>query len=175
MAGGEGTRLYPFTKILPKPLVPIGDKPILEIIINRFYEYGCTNFNLSVNYKSNIIKAYFSDFKHNYKINYIHEKKPLGTAGSLHILQNRIRKTFFVSNCDILIDADYADILKFHKQSKNKITLVTSMKHFTIPYGICEIGDGGALKNINEKPEQDLLVNTGLYVLEPEVLLFKIK
>ena len=170
MAGGEGARLHPFTKVLPKPLMPIGDKPIIEIIINRFFDYGCSEFYLSLNYKSNIIKAYFSDFEHKYKINYILENKPLGTAGSLHLLKNRIKKTFFVSNCDILIEADYADMLKFHRQRKNKITLVSSMKNFTIPYGVCEIENGGVLRDIREKPEYDFLVNTGMYILDASVL-----
>lgn len=170
MAGGEGVRLHPFTKVLPKPLMPIGDKPIIEIIIDRFSNYGCRDFYLSVNYKSNIIKAYFSDFEHIYNITYIQENKPLGTAGSLHLLRNRINKTFFVSNCDILIEADYADMLKFHRQRRNKITLISSMKNFTIPYGVCEIENGGVLKNIREKPEYDFLVNTGMYILDTAVL-----
>lgn len=170
MAGGEGVRLHPFTKILPKPLMPIGDKPIIELIIDRFFGYGCTEFYLSLNYKSSIIKAYFSDFEHKYKVNYVLESKPLGTAGSLYFLKNKIKKTFFVSNCDILIEADYSDVLKFHRQKKNKITVVSSMKNFTIPYGVCRIQNGGILKNIREKPEYDFLVNTGMYVLEPVVL-----
>lgn len=170
MAGGEGARLAPFTKILPKPLMPIGDKPIIEIIIGRFMNYGCNDFYLSLNYKSNIIKAYFNDFEHKYKINYILENKPLGTAGGLHLLRNKIKKTFFVSNCDILIEADYADILRFHLQRKNKITLVSSMKNFTVPYGVCEIRNGGILKGIKEKPEFDFFVNTGMYVLDKDVL-----
>ncbi len=170
MAGGEGARLHPFTKIIPKPLMPIGDKPVIEVIINRFFDYGCNDFYLSLNYKSNIIKAYFNDTDHKYKINYILETKPLGTAGSLYLLKKHIKKTFFVSNCDILIEANYADILKFHKQKKNKITLVSSMKNFTIPYGVCEIEKGGILNNIREKPEYDFLVNTGMYVLEKSVI-----
>ncbi|MCU0652590.1 MAG: sugar phosphate nucleotidyltransferase, partial [Candidatus Omnitrophica bacterium] len=92
MAGGEGSRLEPFTKIIPKALMPIGDKPIIEIIINRFFDYGCNDFYLSLNYKSNIIKAYFSDFEHQYKLTYIEESQPLGTAGGLHFLKNRINK-----------------------------------------------------------------------------------
>lgn len=170
MAGGEGKRLAPFTKILPKPLMPIGDKPIAEIIIERFAEYGCREFYLSVNYKSNLIKAYFSDFKHDYKINYLIEDKPLGTAGSLHMLKDKIHDTFCVSNCDVLIEADYADIMEFHKANYNKITLVGSVKHYTIPYGVCKIKSGGGLKSIDEKPEYDFLVNTGMYILEPETL-----
>jgi len=170
MAGGEGARLTPFTKILPKPLMPIGDKPIVEIIIGRFMDYGCNDFYLSLNYKSNIIKAYFNDFEHQYKITYIEEEQPLGTAGSLHFLKNQIKKTFFLSNCDILIEADYADIFKFHQQKKNKITLVSSMKNFMVPYGVCEIENGGILKGIKEKPEFDFFVNTGMYVLDKTVL-----
>lgn len=170
MAGGEGVRLHPYTKILPKPLMPIGEKPIIEIIINKFYDHGCKDFYISLNYKSNIIKAYFSDFEHQYRISYALETKPLGTIGSLHLLKNRLKKTFFVSNCDIIIDANYADIFKFHSQRKNKITLVTSMKNFAIPYGVCEIENGGVLKNIREKPEYDFLVNTGMYLLEPSVI-----
>lgn len=170
MAGGEGLRLHPFTKVLPKGLMPIGKKSVLESIIDKFAEYGCKDFYLSLNYKANIIKAYFSDIVHHFNISYVQEKEPLGTAGSLYLLKKKIKETFFVTNCDILIEADYADILKFHKDNKNKITLVGSMKHYIIPYGICEIEKGGGLKNIKEKPEHDFLVNTGLYVLEPEIL-----
>lgn len=169
MAGGSGTRLSPFTNILPKPLIPIGDKPIIELIMDRFMEFGCRDIYLSVHYKSNILKAYFQDSKPRYSIKYIEENKPLGTIGSLHLLKGKIKSTFIVTNCDILIDADYYDVVKFHKENKNSITLVVSLKHYTIPYGICEIGNGGSLKQIKEKPEYDFLVNTGSYIMEPEV------
>ena len=170
MAGGEGSRLVPLTKILPKALLPIGEEPIIALIIDKFVEYGCKNFHLSVNYKANIIKAYFKGFRHNYKIQYLNEKTPLGTAGSLRFLKNRIKGPLFVSNCDMLIDADYADIAKFHKEKGNKITIVTSMKHHIIPYGVCDIKTDGLLKGIKEKPEYNFLVNTGLYILESDVL-----
>ena len=170
MAGGEGSRLAPFTKILPKPLMPIGEKPIIEIITQRFTEYGCDDFYLSLNYKANIIKAYFKDIEHSYKITYIEESKPSGTAGSLYLLKNKMKGPFFLCNCDILIEADYADILKFHGQKKNKITLVSSMKHFMVPYGVCQIENGGVLKSIREKPEYDFFVNTGMYILDKTVL-----
>lgn len=170
MAGGEGIRLHPYTRILPKPLMPIGEKPIIEIIMNKFYERGCADFYISLHYKSSIIKAYFNDAGNRYRIHYVLEAKPLGTIGSLRLLKNKLRKTFFISNCDIVIDADYADMFKFHSQRKNKITLVTSMKNYAIPYGVCEIENGGVLKNIEEKPEFDFLVNTGMYLVEPSVI-----
>ncbi|MDD5492621.1 MAG: nucleotidyltransferase family protein [bacterium] len=170
MAGGEGTRLAPFTKVLPKPLLPIGEQPIIGLIIDKFFICGCQKFFLSVNYKANLIKAYFDDFKHKYDINYLQEEKPLGTAGSLRLLTDKIKTTFFVTNCDILIEADYADIFKYHRRNKNMITLVGSMKHYVIPYGVCDISQGGNLKGLREKPEYDLLVNTGLYIIEPEIL-----
>lgn len=170
MAGGKGARLEPYTKIIPKPLIPIGEVPIVERIINRFTEYGCNKFYMTVNYKKNMIKAYFNEIEKGYKINYVEEEKPLGTAGSLSLLKNTIKDTFFVSNCDILIDANYSDILKYHKRSNNKITLVTSLKHYTIPYGVIEISATSDVKNMIEKPEYDYLVNTGMYILEPEAL-----
>ncbi|MBN1914124.1 MAG: nucleotidyltransferase family protein [Candidatus Omnitrophica bacterium] len=170
MAGGEGTRLLPFTHVLPKPLIPVGEKPIIEMIIDKFSQYGCEDFYFSLNYKSNIIKAYFNDFEHKYRISYIQEERPLGTAGSLHLLKKKIRGTFFVVNCDTLIEADYTDILRFHKDKKNKITLVGAMKHYTIPYGVCKLGRSGSLVAIEEKPEHDFLAITGLYLLEPQVL-----
>lgn len=170
MAGGEGKRLLPFTNVLPKPLIPIGESTIIELIINKFRDHGANDFYLSLNYKSNLIKAYFNDFEHDYNIHFIAEEEPLGTAGSLRLLKSKLKSTFFICNCDTLIEADYADILDFHKESKNKITIVGSMKHYKVPYGVCEIENGGYLRSIQEKPEHDHLVITGLYVLEPETL-----
>lgn len=170
MAGGKGTRLDPYTKIIPKPLIPIGDIPIVERIINRFNEYGCNMFYLTVNYKKNMIKAYFSEEDKGYKVEFVDEDIPLGTAGSLSMMKNQLKDTFFVSNCDILIDANYSHILKEHKKNRNKITLVTSLKNYVIPYGVIEIGGNGNIKNMIEKPDYDFLVNTGMYILEPEVI-----
>lgn len=170
MAGGEGSRLAPFTKVLPKPLIPVGEKPIMEIIVDRFLDYGCRFFYVSVNYKANILKAYFNDCAKDCRITFVAEDRPLGTIGSLSLLRDQLKGTFFVTNCDILIDADYADIVRFHEHSKNLITLVVSLKHYTIPYGVCEISDGGGLRGIREKPEYDYLVNTGMYLIDQSVL-----
>ena len=170
MAGGLGTRLYPYTKILPKPLIPIGDTPIVERIINKFNYYGCKNFYLTVNYKKNMIKSYFGELDKNYEVSYVEEDKPLGTGGSLYLLKNKLNSTFFVSNCDVLIDADYNSIYEEHKKSNNAITMICAMKNVSIPYGVIELNDEGRIKEMKEKPEFSFLTNTGMYVIEPEVL-----
>jgi CBS domain-containing protein len=124
MAGGRGTRLYPYTKILPKPLIPVGDIPIAEHIINRFLLFGCKLFYLIVNHKKNMIKAYFNETDKNYEIIYIDEDKPLGTGGGLSLLKGKINTTFVLSNCDILIEEDYEKIYQFHKKENHVITMV---------------------------------------------------
>lgn len=171
MAGGKGSRLRPLTNVLPKPLIPIGDQTMLEDIMDRFVESGCHDFYISVNYKAETIKQYFSNLNNqNYNIAYFQEDKPLGTAGSLHLLKDKINTTFFVSNCDIIIDEDYAEILQFHKQNKNEITVVAALKNYSIPYGTLETGDSGRLQSIQEKPDITYKINTGMYILEPHLI-----
>ena len=169
-AGGKGTRLDPFTKILPKPLIPIGDLPIIEHIMNRYEEYGCDKFNIIVNYKKQLIKSYFSEIDRKYKITWIDENEPLGTGGGLSLLKNKIKDTFFFISCDSLILTDYSEILKFHKKNKNDITMICACKNMTIPYGIVNIIDNNELVSIEEKPEYSFLTNTAMYVVEPSVL-----
>ena len=132
MAGGLGTRLYPYTKILPKPLIPVGEKPIVEHIIDRFAAFGCKNFNMIVNHKKHMIKAYFNELKKDYNVDFTDEEVFLGTGGGLSLLKGQIDSTFFLTNCDVLIEADYNDIWKFHKQQGNIITVVCAFKHVTI-------------------------------------------
>lgn len=170
MAGGRGTRLYPYTKVLPKPLIPIGDKPIVERIIDKFYDFGAKEFYMSVNYRKNMIKAYFSEIKRDYSIDYIEENIPLGTCGSLYFLKNKLQKSFIVSNCDILIDGDYSNMLDYHKKNHYALTIITSVKTHQIPYGIIELDEKKSVKNILEKPTKNILVNTGMYILEPFLL-----
>ena len=170
MAGGMGTRLDPFTKILPKPMIPLGDKPIVEVIMDKFYRQGFSNFILSLGYKAEIIKTYFAENNGRpYKTDFVQEKEPLGTAGALSLLDNKIQTTFFVTNCDIILEANYDDVLSFHKDRENDLTIVGALKEFTIPYGVLRT-DNGKLHNIEEKPNLHYLVNTGVYVLEPRLL-----
>ena len=172
MAGGKGTRMEPFTNVLPKPLIPIHDKPIIEHIIERFTDIGCLDFHLTVNYKGKILKAYFEELQPEYDVAFVDEKEPLGTAGSLQYLNGKFDKPFFVTNCDIIIKTDYASLYEFHQKNNYDITLVASAKEYIIPYGTCELNDEGHLSHINEKPKYDFLINTGLYVLNPDVLTF---
>jgi len=170
MAGGRGTRMEPFTKVLPKPLVPIHDKPVIEHIIERFTDVGCKEFHITVNYKGRIMKAYFEELQPDYKVRFVDEHEPLGTGGSLRYLDGGITVPFFVTNCDIIIKADYSSLYEFHQKGGYDVTLVASAKHYVIPYGTCELNGDGHLAGINEKPNYDFLVNTGLYVLTPDVL-----
>jgi len=170
MAGGKGKRLDPFTRILPKPLIPLGDEPIIKIIMDEFSKNGMSDFYISLNDKGRMVKAYFHDHELPYNISYIEEDKPLGTAGALKCMVGKIQQSLFVSNCDIIVHADYSELLDFHIKGKYDLTLVASMRHFVVPYGVCEVENTGDLKSILEKPEYDFLANTGLYLLDPEVL-----
>ena len=170
MAGGKGARMEPFTKILPKPLIPVHEKPIIEHIIQHFTDFGCHEFHMMVNYKGRILKAYFEELQPEYNIAFVEENDPLGTAGSLQYLNGKFDKPFFVTNCDIIIKADYASLYEFHQKNNYDITLVASAKEYIIPYGTCELNGDGHLAHINEKPQYDFLINTGLYILNPAVL-----
>lgn len=170
MAGGKGSRLKPFTQVLPKPLVPVHEKTIIEHIIDRFVNFGVKNFYLTVNYKSRIIKAFFEELQPQYSITFVGEDMPLGTAGSLQFLRGVFDRPFIVTNCDIIVKADYADLYEFHVKNNYDITLVASAMNYKIPYGICELNEAGSLDCIREKPEYSFLVNTGLYVVNPNVL-----
>lgn len=170
MAGGFGTRLQPITNVLPKPLIPIGKVTMLEEIFKRFSDHGSKNFFISVNYKSDLIEFYLKSQNLPYTLNFFKEEKPMGTAGSLTLLKETINSTFIVSNCDILIDQDYSEILEYHNENNNEITVIAALKHYPIPYGILETGDNGMLIELREKPELLFKINSGMYILEAHLL-----
>jgi NDP-sugar pyrophosphorylase family protein len=170
MAGGKGTRLAPFTNVLPKPLIPVGDKTILETIIEKFLPYQVTEFYITVNHKAGIIRSYFDDLDPAYTVHFVEEPVPTGTAGGLLLLRERIGERLLVTNCDIIVDTEYSDIETIHRTERNTITLVTSVKRFSIPYGVCSVENGTGLVSIVEKPNYDLLVNTGMYIVEASAL-----
>jgi len=167
MAGGKGTRLKPITNVIPKPLVPVGDKTILETILDQFEAIGCTKFYMSVNYKADIIKYYLEHLDHKYDIVFFQEDKPLGTIGSVSLLKGKITTPFFVSNCDSINEQDYRDVYDYHVNNHNDLTIVTMVKSFRIPYGVIETGEDGLLASLSEKPELTFQVNTGVYILNP--------
>lgn len=170
MAGGKGTRLKPLTNVIPKPLIPIGDKTILEEIMNQFESIGCQKFYMSINYKSDMIRFYLDQLDHYYDIEFFEEPKPLGTIGSVSLLKGKITTPFFVSNCDIIIDQDLRDVYEYHQNNHNDLTIVTAVKSFKIPYGVIETGEDGLMMGLQEKPEQTYMINTGVYILNPELI-----
>ncbi len=170
MAGGKGTRLKPITNVIPKPLVPIGDKTILEVIMDQFEGIGCHKFFMSVNYKADMMKYYLSQLDHQYDIEFFMEDKPLGTIGSVSLLKGKITTPFFVSNCDSINEQDYRDVWDYHVNNHNDMTIVTMVKSFKIPYGVIETGEDGLMTALKEKPEQTYQVNTGVYILNPDLI-----
>ena len=170
MAGGKGTRLKPITNVIPKPLVPIGEKTILEVIMDQFESIGCQKFYMSVNYKSDMLRFYLDQLEHKYDIDFFEEEKPLGTIGSVALLKGTINTPFFVSNCDIVIDQDMRDVFDYHCQNHNDLTIVTAVKNFQIPYGVIETGENGLMTSLKEKPELTYMINTGVYILNPECM-----
>ena len=170
MAEGKGTRLKPITNVIPKQLVPVGDKTILEEIMDQFEVIGCKNFYMSVNYKSDMMRFYLDHTEHKYSIEFFEEPKPLGTIGSVALLKDKIKSPFFVTNCDILIDQDFRDVYDYHIENKNDITMVTAVKNFHIPYGVIETGEDGLMTGLKEKPDITYKINTGVYILNPDLI-----
>lgn len=169
MAGGKGVRLYPLTKVIPKPLVPYKDKTIIEHIMDQFIKSGFDEFILSINYKKELIKDYFSDSK--YKIEYIEETDFLGTAGSISYLRfYKINKPFFVANCDVLIDVDFKEVLEYHESELADITIISARESIDIAYGVLVFDENNNFKEISEKPSYEFYVNTGIYVLNPDII-----
>ncbi len=170
MAGGQGDRLKPITEDIPKPMVKVGDKPIIENIINDFARCGIINIYISINYKGYVIKDYFGDgSKHGVKITYIKENKKLGTAGALTLLPEIPLKPLIVINGDVITKTNFLRLIEFHKQHRCVMTVAASQYKVNIPYGVLKLS-GHYLLGIEEKPQQEFLCNSGIYTLNPEVL-----
>ncbi|MBQ6947721.1 MAG: NTP transferase domain-containing protein [Clostridia bacterium] len=169
-AGGKGSRLDPYTRVLPKPLIPVGELPIIEHIMQAFLSYGCNDFHMIVNYKKQLIKSYFGESENQYNIAWYDEDQPLGTGGGLSLVKGKINSTFIFANCDTLMLSNYDSMVRFHKEHHNLITMIAAYKNVAIPYGIIEMGKDGIIEEMKEKPEMSFLANTGMYIVEPEVL-----
>ena len=170
MAGGKGTRLDPFTKILPKPLIPIGDKPIVEIVIDEFRKQGAKNYYLTLNHRGEMVESYFNGIAKEYSLKFIKENISGGTAASLKLVEEEIDDLFFVSNCDVIVKAHFAEVIAFHKEQHALLTIMSSIQHYKIPYGVINYKEGGHVGSVIEKPEYTFTVNTGIYLLSKESL-----
>ncbi|MET4560695.1 dTDP-glucose pyrophosphorylase/predicted transcriptional regulator [Lysinibacillus parviboronicapiens] len=172
MAGGLGTRLRPLTENIPKPMLQVGSKPILETIIDGFKQYGFTNFIISVNYKKEIIQDYFQDGSaFGVSISYIEEGKRMGTAGALSLLKEKPTSPIFVMNGDLLTQVNFEQLLYFHEDTDAVATMCVREYEYQIPYGVIET-EGQQLVSIKEKPMHRSFVNAGIYVLSSEVFEF---
>lgn len=170
MAGGLGTRLRPLTDEIPKPLLQVGDKPILETIINGFAKYGFTNIVLSVSYKAEMIEEYFGDgSKFGVNIEYIHENKRMGTAGALSLMREKLSEPFFVMNGDLLTNINFEHMLEYHLSNNAIATMGVREYDFQVPYGVVNV-EGHEILNIDEKPVHSFFVSGGVYVFSPDVL-----
>lgn len=170
MAGGLGTRLRPLTEKCPKPLLTVGEKPILETILESFKSQGFYRFYLSVNYCSEMIKEYFGDgSRYGVDISYLQEEKPLGTAGALSLMPETPELPFFVMNGDLLTKIDFEKLLEFHIKHQAQGTMCVRQYDYQIPYGVVEF-DGVDLLEMNEKPIHKYFVNAGIYTLSSECL-----
>lgn len=168
MAGGKGSRLKPFTDILPKPLIPVKNKTIIEHIINSFTKFDIKKFTITTNYKSEILKSYLDEkFKKNI-FKFVNEKKPLGTVGSLSLVKSN--RPFLISNCDVLHKFKLNKFIEFHLKNKNDISMVVTNKKSTIPYGVCKVDRYNNLLNLKEKPSSNFLINTGLYIANNKII-----
>jgi dTDP-glucose pyrophosphorylase len=166
MAGGKGSRLAPITNVIPKPLIPIGERTVLELVIDEFVLYGMDDFRFTLNYRGEMIRSYFDSLEKPYRVSYVWEKEFLGTAGSLRLVRDQIGDTFIVSNCDIIVRAKYPDVEAFHRRSEAWLTIISSIQHYRIPYGVVEFRSRGEVTGIREKPEYSFPVNTGVYIFD---------
>lgn len=173
MAGGLGTRLGELTKDTPKPMLKIGDKPIIEHIIELYVAYGFTKFILCVNYKAEIIKSYFKDgTKFGIEIRYIEEKSRLGTGGALSLINFDIDEPFFVTNADVISSIDFESLLNYHVSEKSHATMCVRKESYQISYGVINIDNENNIIAMEEKPKYNFFINTGIYVLSPDALKF---
>jgi dTDP-glucose pyrophosphorylase/CBS domain-containing protein len=170
MAGGFGTRLRPLTEDCPKPMLKVGNRPILETIIQQFLDYGFYRFAISVHFMPDVIKKHFGDGRRmGAEITYIEETKPMGTAGALALLPNLPQEPFFVMNGDLLTTLNFSNLLQFHQNNGSPMTLCVREHAMSVPYGVAEVG-GNHLIELVEKPTYRKLINAGIYVCDPAIL-----
>lgn len=171
LAGGEGRRLRPFTYVIPKPLMPIGELPIIEIILKQLKNNGFNDIIISTGYKENLIRMFLNgaDKKHNLNIKYSREDKPLGTVGSLSLIKDELNEDFILMNGDTLCTVNYNELMKYHKKSGNIATITLHKKEIKINFGVVKL-DNVSIIDYIEKPTHTYFVSIGVYVFKPDVL-----
>lgn len=171
MAGGKGDRLSPLTKIIPKPLIPVGDQTMIELIMDNFRNNSFHNFYIIVNYKKELIKAYFEENNLSKKVAFIEEQEYLGTAGGLSLIKGLFNKTIILSNCDIIAKLDYSLMLDWHKDHDADLTILGVRRKIDVPYGIIKTNsDNNYVTSIDEKPNFSFMIISGIYLLEPSLI-----
>jgi NDP-mannose synthase len=170
LAGGRGTRLAPYTTILPKPLMPVGDKSILEVVVGQLEEAGIVDIHFCVGYLAHLVEAVFENRKNGHvKITYVREQEALGTAAPLRLVEG-LDSTFIAMNGDVLTTLDYRELVKYHQAQGNALTIATHKRSITIDYGMIHLDVTSQVRGFEEKPEIVSPVSMGIYVMEPEVL-----
>jgi len=175
MAGGKGRRLYPFTSVIPKPLVPLDDKPILEIVIRQLVHNGFTNITISVGYLAELIMAAIGNgSKFGIKIDYSLEESPLNTIGPLSLIDDlyEYQSPFLVMNGDILTNIQFSDLYQYHRSKESILTVASYKRNVQLPLGVLTYDEDNYVKSFVEKPEYDYFVSMGIYILEPRILNF---
>jgi len=170
LAGGRGTRLAPYTSVLPKPLMPIGDRSILEVVVGQLEEAGIVDIHFCVGYLAHLIEAVFETRQNGHvNITYVREREALGTAGPLRLVDG-LDNTFIVMNGDVLTTIDYEQLVRFHREQGNALTIATRERSIKIDYGLLHLGEGSRVQAYEEKPTISSRVSMGIYVMEPEVV-----
>jgi len=173
LAGGKGSRLRPYTLSLPKPLMPVGDHPILEIVLGQLKRAGISRVIIAVGHLESLIRAYFGDGRaFGVDIVYSSEKTQLGTAGPLRLIESELDETFVLMNGDVLSDIDFASLIEFHRRTGRAATVALTKRTVDIDFGVVKVGSDNQFKEWQEKPTFEYLVSTGIYVFEPKVLRF---
>jgi NDP-mannose synthase len=171
LAGGKGRRLLPYTTNFPKPLMPVGEKPILEIVIEQLKRYGLNDISIATGHLEELIRVFFqTGEKFGVKIRYFKEDEPLGTAGPLNLMRDEIKGTFLLMNGDILTDLDFSRLIEYHKRQRSSATVALTKRTVNIDFGVVRVDEHGAFAEWQEKPNINYLVSTGIYVLEPQAL-----
>lgn len=172
LAGGKGTRLQPFTINFPKPLMPLGDRPVLEVLMERLVAHGITDITISLGHMAELIKAYFEQkpqWKEKIRLRFVQEDVPLGTAGALSLVSD-LQQTFIVMNGDLLTDLNFSDLLEFHRKSSATLTIAAHRREIKIDLGVLEVNEERRVTGYKEKPVSSLEVSMGIYVYEPKAL-----